>query len=219
MFFYLYSVLVLFAWFALAFMTMFWVPSDAMQGVAQRIFYFHVPTAWVSGVGFLLAAIYSVKTLKTRSLADDAKASVYVSLGWFFTSGVLITGPLWAKPIWGDYWNWSDQRLITFFILWLTYSAYLILRLTISDPDKRARFSAVVALLAFLNVPLVYLAIRLWNTPSHPSAVIGGDEGSGLKNYKMSLTFWYSVICFHLLFFQLAYINIRRKKLALQALR
>ncbi len=211
-----YSTLVLLAWVLLAWMTFYWVPSDSMQGIAQRIFYYHVPTAWVSGLAFLLAACYSVKTLRTRSLQDDAKAAVYVELGWLFTTGVLITGPLWAKPIWGDFWNWSDQRLITFFILWLTYSGYLVLRATIHDADRRARFSAVVAILAFLNVPLVYFAIRLWNTPSHPSAVIGGGEGSGLKDSRMSLTFWYAVLCFHLLFIQLAVLLVRLKNIRLE---
>lgn len=196
-------------WFLLAWMTCFWVPSDNAQGIAQRIFYYHVPTAWVSFLGFGISLVYSVLYLRRRNLRDDSLAAAYAIAGWVFTTGVIITGPLWAKPIWGDFWNWSDQRLISFFILWLAYAGYMLMRMGMPDPHKRARFSSVLAIIAFLDVPLVYLAIRIWNTPSHPGAVIGGGEKSGLYDPRMSLTFLVAMVTFQLLFFLAAYLLYR----------
>lgn len=177
-------------------------PSDHMQGLVQKIFYLHVPTAWVSFFGFFLSFVYAIGYLKNRNPKNDYRSAAAAVTGWVFTTGVLITGPIWAKPIWGDWWNWSDQRLVSFFILWLSYSGYLLLRTSIHEPQKRARLSSSISILSFLNVPLVYFAIRLWNTPSHPGPVIAGDENSGMGP-EMILTFWYSVFAFTLLFFLL----------------
>ncbi|RME90631.1 MAG: cytochrome C assembly protein [Candidatus Hydrogenedentota bacterium] len=193
-----------FLWFLFFYMVFFVVPSDAAQGVAQRIFYFHVPTAWVSFTAFTVSFIASIRYLKKRDLQLDKLAAAYAVTGWIFTTGVMITGPLWAKPIWGDFWNWSDQRLMSFFVLWLLFAAYGLLRFSMPDSEKRARFSAVLAILGFLNVPLVYAAIRIWNTPSHPAAVIAGKKGSGLKDPTMLWTFFIGVIAFHFLMWALA---------------
>lgn len=210
----LYMTLVMIIWSVLAALTMFYVPSDTQQGVTQRIFYYHVPTAWVSFTAFLIAFIYSIIYLRRRRLKDDLTAAAFATSGWVFTTGVLITGPLWAKPIWGDYWNWSDQRLMSFFVLWLIFTGYLILRSSLQDLHMRARFSAVLAILGFLNVPLVYFAIRIWNTPSHPSAVIAGGEDSGLMDERMKITFWAAVVIFHLLLFSLT--SLLKKTLELK---
>lgn len=199
-YFFFYSIFVMISWLILIYLTLLYVPSDAKQGIAQRIFYYHVPTAWVSFTGFLFGSYYSFLYLKNKNFLNDIKALSFNSLAYLFTSGVLITGPLWAKPIWGDFWNWSDERLVTFFILWLSYSAYFLLRYGIPDKDKKARFSAILSLLALVNIPLVYLSILIWETPSHPGPVIGKG---GLKNPTMAFTFWYSLLCFHLLFIML----------------
>jgi len=189
------------SWICMAYMVFFWVPSDSAQGIAQRIFYYHVPTAWVSFLGFGIALFYSVMYLIKRNLDFDSKAAANAITAWVFTTGVIITGPLWAKPIWGDFWNWKDQRLISFFVLWLIYAGYLLLRTGITDPHKKARFSSVLGIVAFFNVPLVYLAIRIWNTPVHPAAVFAGDKKSGLVDPKMRITFLVSMIAFTLLYF------------------
>jgi len=192
-------------WFITAWLTSFWVPSDHAQGNAQRIFYYHVPTAWVSFLGFAFSMYYSVLYLKKRDLYYDSMAAAYATIGWVFTTGVIITGPLWAKPIWGDFWNWSDQRLVSFFVLWLAYAGYILLRSGIADPYKKARFSSILGIVAFLDVPLVYLAIRIWNTPSHPGAVIGGGKKSGMDP-AMGITFLTAMIAFTLLFFLLVHL-------------
>ncbi|MDH5718360.1 MAG: cytochrome c biogenesis protein [Spirochaetia bacterium] len=194
---------------ALAYMVFMWVPSDMFQGIAQRIFYYHVPTAWVSFLGFFLTFLFSILYLKKRDLTYDRRGLVFASLGWVFTTGVMITGPLWAKPIWGDYWNWSDQRLISFFVLWLMYAGYLIFRAGIVEPHKRARFSSVLGIIAFLDVPLVYFAIRIWKTPSHPQAVFAGSKGSGLYDPKMKIAFFFALFLFHAIFFLMAWITAR----------
>ena len=188
---------VLFAW-----MVFFWVPSDAKQGVAQRIFYYHVPTALVSFLGFFIAFIYSILYLKKRDLSYDRKAAVYAITGWVFTTGVLLTGPLWAKPIWGDFWNWKDQRLISFFVLWLMYAGYMIFRAGIVEPHKRARFSAVLGIIAFLDVPLVYFSIRIWNTAVHPQAILATtNKKAGLFDPSMKITFFFGMFLFLCMFF------------------
>lgn len=193
-------------WIVLATLAMLVVPSDTAQGVAQRIFYFHVPTAWVSFVGFALTFYFSIRYLFTRSLKFDRLAYVYALCGWVFTTGVLVTGPLWAKPIWGHFWNWSDQRLISFFILWLLFAGYLLLRKGIPDVHQAARLAAVLGIIAFLNVPLVYFSVKIWNTPSHPELVIGGKKGSGLFDPTMKYTFFLGLIGFHFIFFLTAYV-------------
>lgn len=205
-----YWIIITYAlWMVIAWMTCFWVPSDTRQGIAQRIFYFHVPTAWVSFFCFGVAFYQSIKYLLRRNLKSDSMASAYAVVGWVFTTGVLITGPLWAKPIWGKFWDWSDQRLVTYFILWMAYAAYILLRMGISDPQKKARFSAVLAIIAFLDVPLVYLAIRIWNTTSHPQAVIGGSAKSGLFSSEMKITFFTCLAAFQLLSVLLSYLYYR----------
>ena len=180
------------------YLTMIIAPIDGQQGPVQKIFYYHVPTAWVSFICFTVAFYQSIKYLRTRDFSHDQKALIYAATGYVFTTGVLVTGPLWAKPIWGDFWNWADQRLMSFFVLWLSYGGYLFLRLSVPSPEKKARLSAVLAIIAYLNVPLVYLSIRIWNTPSHPGPVVGGKEDSGVTP-EMRIVFWYCVISFHLL--------------------
>lgn len=193
-------------WILLISFALLVVPSDTAQGVAQRIFYFHVPTAWVSFVGFAFTFYFSIRYLFSRSLDHDRLAYVYALTGWVFTTGVLVTGPLWAKPIWGHFWDWSDQRLISFFILWLLFAAYVLLRAGIRDPHKVARLSAVLGIIAFLNVPLVYFSVKIWNTPSHPELVIGGKKGSGVIDPTMKFTFFLALVTFHFLFFSIAHI-------------
>ena len=186
----------------------FGVPSDIEQGVVQRIFYFHVPIAWIAFIALSICFYFSIQYLRRGELLYDMKALAYAKIGWLFTTGVLITGPLWAKPIWGVYWNWSDQRLITFFILWLIFSTYFLFRKTIQDIHKSARLSAVIAIFGFLDIPLVYFSIRIWNTPSHPGPLIGSGAPSMSLEPKMRFVLWYSFFCFLVFMFLLARLQI-----------
>lgn len=199
-------MIALLLWVFAAIYVFFIVPSDYQQGIMQRIFYYHVPTAWVSFLGFLMSFIYAIAYLKKRNLEYDIKSATYAVTGWIFTTGVMISGPLWAKPIWGDYWNWSDQRLVSFFILWLAFAGYILLRMGIPDLHKRARLSAVLSILAFIDVPLVFFAIRIWNTPSHPGAVVAAKKGSGLFHPDMKIAFFASLAAYTILFFAINFL-------------
>jgi heme exporter protein C len=152
--------------------------SMAMVEPVQRIFYIHLPSAFVSFLAFFLVFIASLGYLITRRLWWDWLAVAAAEVGTVFCAAVLITGPLWAKPVWGIWWTW-DARLTTTLVLFLIYVAYLMLRQYVADPDRRARLAAVVGILGFADVPVVYMANRWWRT-QHPQPVIAGGEGSGL---------------------------------------
>lgn len=182
------------------YMAFLYAPTERTMGDVQRIFYFHVPSAWVSFIAFGVVAVASIFFLATGKSRWDRLAYSSAEVGILFLTLVLITGPLWAKPVWGVYWTW-DARLTTSFILWLIYIAYLMLRNYVSDPERGARFAAVFGIIGFIDVPVVYFSIRWWRT-LHPSAVVGGGEGSGLAP-AMLQTLLTSVGAFTILFIAL----------------
>lgn len=187
-------------------------PADALQGNVQRVFYFHVPLVWVSFMAFLGGAVMSVRYLMSRRLGHDAWARAFIKTGWAFTTTVLVTGPLWAKPVWGVFWNWGDERLVSFFVMWMMYNAYLLLRATITDFEKAARIGAILALLALLNAALVVAAIYIWKTASHPGPVFVKKAGSGIMDPVMRQAFWSSFSAFTLLFLSLLVARFRYEK-------
>ena len=134
-----------------------WVPTEKEMGIVQRIFYFHVPAAFSSFLAFFLVFVGSVQYLRTREDKWDRLALCSAELGVIFALIVLITGPLWAKPIWGVYWRW-EPRLTSMLITFTIYVAYLMVR----GYGPVQRISAVLGILAFVNVPLVYYAVDLW---------------------------------------------------------
>lgn len=158
--------------------TLFVAPTELTMGHIQRIFYFHVASAWTAFLAFFVVFLFSVAYLIRRKPQWDWLALSSAEVGLIFTTVVLVTGPLWAKPVWLIWWTW-DARLTTTFILWLLYVSYLLLRNLITDPSRRAVVAAVFGIFAFLDVPLVYMSIRWWRT-QHPPPVIGGGEGSGI---------------------------------------
>lgn len=145
-------------------------PEDTAQGAPQRIFYIHVPSAWVAFLAFGIVFASSIAVLSTRKAKWDLLAASAAEIGVVFCTAVLITGPLWARPIWGVYWSW-DPRLTSFLMLWLIYLSYLALRSYVPDPSRRARFSAVLGIAGFFDVPIVYLSVRWWRA-LHPNYVI-----------------------------------------------
>ncbi len=155
---------------AALYMVFVYVPTDRDMGIVQRIFYFHVPSAWVAFLAFFLTFLGSIQYLRKREKKWDFFASASAELGLLFTTLVLITGPIWARPIWGVWWTW-DARLTTSLVLWLIYLAYFIVRSYISEEERRARFSAIIGIIGFIDVPIVALAIQLLRT-QHPGPVI-----------------------------------------------
>jgi heme exporter protein C len=171
----------------------FLAPDEQTMHDIQRIFYIHVASAWTAGVAFLLVAIAGVLYLVKRQPRFDWLGVAAAEAGVAFTTVVLVTGPIWAKPIWGIWWTW-DARLTLTFVLWLMYIAYLLLRSLVEDPQRRAVLCAVYGIFAFADVPLVWMSIRWWRT-QHPQPVIGGGEGSGLDPtmWKVLLFTWAAV--------------------------
>lgn len=181
-------------------------PEEATMGEVQRIFYAHLSSAWVAFLAFALSFVCSIGFLSTRSTSFDRWAAASAEIGVLFCSAVLITGPLWAKPVWGIWWTW-DARLTSTFVLWLIYVGYLFVRRFISSAEVKAPLSAVVAIVGFVDVPIVYMAIRWWRT-QHPQPVIGGGEGSGL-NPAMAKVLILSFLAWLLLAAALCWLRVR----------
>ena len=160
------------------YLALFWAPRENTMGDVQRIFYIHVPAAWTSFVAFFLVFVYSIAYLARRRRTRDALAAACAEVGLVFATINLATGPIWARPVWGIWWTW-DARLTMMLVLWLMYVAYVMLRHYMIDPERRATFSAVIGIIGFLNVPIVYMSIRWWRT-QHPQPVIAGGSDSGL---------------------------------------
>jgi heme exporter protein C len=177
-----------------------YAPTESSMGEVQRIFYFHVPSAWTGFLGIFLVFICSILFLIKNERAWDIRAAAAAEVGAIFTTMVLISGPLWAKPIWGIYWTW-DAKLTSLFVLWLIYLGYLLLRRLLESPIQRARLSAVFGIIGAIDVPIVYMSNRWWRT-QHPQPVIGGGESSGLEP-RMLFTFLLSLTAFTFLFFLL----------------
>ena len=183
-----------------------YVPTDVEMGVIQRIFYFHVPLAWVAFFAFFIVFVGSILYLWKRAKAWDFVASSSAEVGLVFTTLFLITGSIWAKPVWGVWWTW-DPRLTASLVLWLIYLAYFIVRSYVAEEEQRARFAAVVGIIGFIDVPIVALAITLWRT-QHPGAII--FEG-GLAT-EMVGTLLVSIFAFTALYFLLFRERVLMKK-------
>jgi heme exporter protein C len=195
---------------AALYMVFLYAPIEKTMGAVQKIFYFHVSSAWVSFLAFFFVFIFSLAYLMRRDKKWDDCAAAAAEVGILFCSLVLITGPIWAKPAWGIWWTW-DARLTLTLILWLVYVGYIMLRYYVIDPEKKATFSAVIGIIGFIDVPLVYLSIRWWRT-QHPSPVMGGGEDSGLDP-AMAHAFLVSLAAFTILFFYLWKKRVQLEKL------
>jgi heme exporter protein C len=181
---------------ASAYASFFIAPTERTMGLIQRIFYFHVGSAWAGMDAFFVCFIANLLYVWKRAPKYDWLGVSAAEVGLVLTTVVLITGPIWAHPVWGIWWTW-DARLTSTFVLWLLYVSYLLLRTLIEEPDRRALLSALFGIFAFLDVPLVFGAIRWWRT-QHPSPVIMGGPGSGLE-HTMKEVLFFSVAAMHVL--------------------
>jgi heme exporter protein C len=198
-------VLVIAAYLALVF-----APKELVMGDVQRVFYFHIGTAWTALLGFILAAVFSVIYLITKDLKWDRLqvAAIEVSLVFFLITIVL--GSIWARPAWNTWWTW-DPRLTTAAVTELIYIAYFMLRQGIDDPDRRARFGAVYALLGGISAPITFFAIRLFRT-IHP-VVIGGSNAAAQGGFNMTagmkVAFFFALFAFTVIFVDLFWNRVR----------
>jgi heme exporter protein C len=176
------------------FMIFEYVPTEADEGIVQRIFYFHVPCAWIAFAAFGLVAIAGILYLWLGDRIWDDLGYASAETGMVFCTLMLVSGSLWARPIWGVWWTW-DSRLTTTFILWLMYGGYLMLRASADDTAQVARFGAVVGLVAALDVPVVIASVRLWRT-IHPAVLVTKQGGHGLEDPRMVATLLVSLAAF-----------------------
>jgi heme exporter protein C len=185
-------------------------PTEAVMGDVQRVFYFHVGTAWVALLGFIVAAISGVIYLITRDMKWDRfeVAAVEVSTVFFFITIVL--GSIWARPAWNTWWTW-DPRLTTASVTELIYIAYFMLRQGIEDPEKRARFGAIYTLLGGLSAPITFMVIRLFRT-IHP-VVIGNPSAAAQGGFDMTAdmrtAFFFALFAFTVIFIDLIWHRLR----------
>jgi len=171
-----------------------YVPTEKTMGVVQRIFYFHVPLAWVCFLAYAVVFVCSILYLRQRDTRWDRLAHSSAEIGIVFTTLVLIAGTIWAKASWGSWWTW-DARLTTTLILWFIYFAYLLARAYATEESRGARYAAVIGIMGFIDVPIVALSIILWRT-SHPGPLIFED---GLTS-SMKLTLMVCIVAFTLLY-------------------
>jgi len=152
----------------------FFTPFEARQGAAHKIFYLHVPAAWVAFMAFGLVAFTGLAYLWLRDERLDRFAASSAEVGLVFTTVVLLTGPIWARPIWGVWWTW-DARLTSTLFLWFIYLGYIVLRGALDDRAMRARYSAILGALGALLIPFVHLSVYMFRV-AHPMPVVGSPQ-------------------------------------------
>jgi heme exporter protein C len=167
-------------------------PTERTMGDVQRIFYYHVPSAWTAFLLFLINFIASLVFLIRRDSKSDILALVSAEVGVVFCTVVLVTGPIWARPVWGIWWTW-DLRLTLTLVLWLIYVSYLMLR-RFSTSSQTAKLAAVLAVFGALDVPLVYFSIWFFRT-QHPSPVIGNGGSLDPRMAHVLLINWAAFLC------------------------
>ncbi|HXP43570.1 MAG TPA: cytochrome c biogenesis protein CcsA, partial [Candidatus Acidoferrales bacterium] len=168
-------------------------PTERTMGDVQRIFYYHVPSAWTAFCLFFVNLIGSLIYLVRKSSKADALAVAAAEVGVVFCTIVLITGPIWARPVWGIWWTW-DLRLTLTLVLWLIYVSYLVLR-RFSDSSQTPKLAAVLAVFGALDVPLVYFSIWFFRT-QHPQPVIGGGGSLDPRMLHAFLINLFAFSCF-----------------------
>ena len=174
-----------------------YAPTDAIEGDAQRIFYFHVPMAWLGMLAFGVLTIGGIGYLWKKDERWDWVARAAAELGTIFITLALITGSLWGRATWGTWWTW-DARLTTTLILWFIYIAYLMLRSYMGRTAASARSGAVLGIIGFIDVPIIYESVNWWRT-LHPQAVLPLNSSPNLPP-EMLLTLMISLVSFTLLF-------------------
>ena len=168
-------------------------PTEQTMGPVQRIFYYHVPSAWTAFILFLINFFASIVYLIWRANKADIVALVTAEVGVVFCTVVLVTGPIWARPVWGIWWTW-DLRLTLTLVLWLIYVSYLVLR-RFSSSGQTPLLAAVLAVFGALDVPLVYFSIWFFRT-QHPQPVIGGGGSIDPRMLHVLLINWLAFSCF-----------------------
>ena len=175
----------------------FYAPNDADQGFVQKIFYLHVPLAIVALCGFVAGGVYGIRYLRSGDRLHDLRSYVAIHLALILAVGALVTGSIWARAAWGQWWVWDEPTLVSFLIVFLLYACYQPLRFSIEDPERQARYAAVFAIIGGAFVPLNFMAVRLAESLIHPRVL---STTGGSMPGSMRLTFLVSLAGMALLF-------------------
>ena len=188
-------------------------PVEAVMGPVQKVFYFHVSAAWAGMLSFILAAAAGAGYLITRRLSWDWLSLSAIEVGVVFGLVAILSGMIWAQPIWNTWWVW-DPRLTTTAIMELIYLAYFILRGGLDTPEAQARLGAVYAIVSAATVPLTFFSIRLFRT-IHPVVIATGGEGGSAFNMspRMLFAFFASLVVFTILLTDLVWNRYRLARL------
>ena len=188
-----------------------YAPTETIMGNIQRIFYFHMGTVWVATIAFMIVFVASIIYLINGKKKWDVLAYTSAEIGVLFITLTIITGSIWAKPVWGTWWTW-DPQLTTTFILWILYIVYLLIRANSGFDEKKAKYSAVFAIIAFIDLPLVYISARVMRGIS---PVVFGPGGGGIEP-KMLNALLITLVSFTLLFILLLIERVKVENLKYQ---
>lgn len=193
------------------FMAFVYAPTDRVQGHAQRIFYVHVPMAWLAYLAFAVILTGSIGYLWKRSMRMDRLARSGAELGFLFTTLVLITGSLWGRPIWNTWWQW-EARLTTTLILWFIYLGYFMIRSYAGDRERGARYAAVLGIVGAVDVPIIHMSVQWWRS-LHPEPVVLNSSGPNLPDAML----WTLLVCF--LGFTLLFVHLLIQRVTVERAR
>lgn len=191
------------------YMIFVYAPVEQTMGIVQKIFYFHMPLAWWSLISFLTVFAASIAFLRTRNWKWDALSGAAAEVGVLFSGLALITGSIWGRHSWGVWWTW-DPRLTTTLVMWFVYAGYLVLRTLDLPRERLGTVSAVVGIVAFLDVPLVFLSARLWRS-IHPA--VFASKGGGLEA-EMKTTVIVCIVAFGFLWVALTWLRAAQRRMA-----
>lgn len=186
------------------YMTFVYAPPERFMGDLQRLMYFHIASAWAAMLAFFVVFATGIGYLVTRRTAFDHVAVASAEVGVFFTTLVLITGPIWARPVWNTWWTW-DPRLTTTLILWFIYIAYLLLRSSIADDARRRVVASIFGIIGFADVPIVHFSVTWWRS-IHPNLFSGGSIN---MDPAMTRALMVNGIAFVLLYALLTWLRVR----------
>ena len=193
------------------YLALFFAPRELVMGEVQRVFYFHIGTAWTALLGFIFAAGLGIAYLVTKNAKWDIYEVAAVEISTIFFLITIVLGSIWARPAWGTWWTW-DERLTTAAITELFYIAYFMLRNGIEDPDRRARFGAVYTLIGSISAPITFMAIRWAKSRTiHPVLIGAASEGQEKMNMSpdMRIAFFFALFTFTVIFVDLFWNRIR----------
>ena len=188
-----------------------WAPLVPVLGETTRVLYFHIPAAWVTVLALGWSMLHSILYLRRRRMEHDHQAAAAAEIGLMFCVLATVSGSLWAKAMWGSYWNWDPRETSIFFLL-LVYAAYLALRSAIDEPERRARLAAIYSAVAFVSVPFLMFVVPRIYFSLHPDPIIN-PKGKIDMDPRIRIAFFAMLLGFTGLYFWLQSLRVRVARL------